>query len=220
VTFPTQGRPLPPGSEGQVSRTDGIAGPRRRLYSSPVRPPDFEIEITEQGWLDPDLDDDPADLCSHGDIRLEIGGHMIAPGDGEHSYTISTSALALLRTLESDHSPEHPVADRLALHCGMLEMLSCPIGIDWAVTHLGERVRLDDVVSRDDVEGTVHFPGLAVEIAESEYRRHIVAFAEKAKEPFDAGSPKTPAGEIDEELYAEFWREYNGRLSSALAALR
>jgi hypothetical protein len=116
-----------------------------------MSPPDFEIEITEQGWLDPDLDDDPADLCSHGDIRLVIGGRVIAPGD---------------------------------------------------------------------VDGTVDFPGLAVEIAESEYRRQIVAFAEKAKEPFDAGSPKTPAGEIDEELYAEFWREYNGRLSRALAVIR
>jgi hypothetical protein len=185
-----------------------------------MSPPDFEIEITEQGWLDPDLDDDPADLCSHGDLRLEIGGHVIVPGDGEHSYTISTSALALLRTLDSDHPPERPVVDPLVLHCGMLEMLSCPIGIDWAVTHLGERVRLDDVVTRDNVDGTVDFPGLAVEIAESKYRRQIVAFAEKAKEPFDAGSPKTPAGEIDEELYAEFWREYNGRLSRALAVTR
>jgi len=184
-----------------------------------MSPPDFEIEITEQGWIDPDLDDDPADLCSHGDIRLVIGGRMIVSGDGQHGYTISTSALALLRTLESDHSPEHTGRDRLVLHCGMLDMLSCPIGIDWAVTHLADRVRLDDVVRCDDIEGTVHFPGLAVVIGESEYRRHIVAFAEKAKDLFDAGTPKTPAGEVDEELYAEFWREYNERLARARAAL-
>jgi hypothetical protein len=180
--------------------------------------PDFKIEITEQGWIDPDVVDYPADLCSHGDICLEIGGQVIAPGDGEHWYTISTSALALLRTLEADHSREHPVADRLVLCCGMLLMVSCPIGIDWAVTHLGERVRLHDVVSRDNA-GTVEFTGLTVELAESEYRRQIVAFAEKAKEPF-ARSQKTPADDFDQELYTEFWREYDARLGRALAALQ
>jgi hypothetical protein len=172
----------------------------------------FEIEITRQGWLDADEDDLPGDLCSHGDVRLEIGGQVIVPGDGERSYTISTSALALLRTLESSHSPEHPVADALVLHCGMILMMSCPIGIDWAVTHLGEQVRLHDVVLCDEIGTTIDFPGLAVEIAESAYRRQIVAFAEKAKEPFDAASSKTPGDEIDRELYAKFWLEYDSLL--------
>jgi hypothetical protein len=183
-----------------------------------MKAPDFEIEITEQGWIDPDLDDDPADLCSHGGIRLVIGGRMIAPSDGQHGYTISTSALALLRTLEADHSPERTGRDRLVLHCGMIDMLSCPIGIDWGVTHLGDRVRLDDVVRCDDIDGTVHFPGLAVEIAESEYRRHVVAFAEKAKQPFARGR-KTPADDYEQKLYEEFWREYDERLARARAAL-
>jgi len=34
-----------------------------------MSPAAFEIEIAKQGWLDPDEDDAPADLCSHGDIR-------------------------------------------------------------------------------------------------------------------------------------------------------
>ena len=67
--------------------------------------PAFAIEITRQGWITSEADSVDRDLCSHGDIRLVIGGRVIAPGDGEGDYTISTSALALLRTLESDHSP-------------------------------------------------------------------------------------------------------------------
>ncbi|MDP9261738.1 MAG: hypothetical protein M3O89_07205 [Actinomycetota bacterium] len=74
----------------------------------------FEIEIITQGWTGSTEEDaERVDLCSHGDIRLTIGDCLIAPGDGEGDYTISTSALALLRTLESDHSPERPVAGSL-----------------------------------------------------------------------------------------------------------
>jgi hypothetical protein len=51
----------------------------------------FEIEITRQGWIDPDESDMPIDLCSHGDIRLEIGGQVIVSGEEEQWYTISTS---------------------------------------------------------------------------------------------------------------------------------
>src|SRR5262249_6774365 len=123
---------------------------------------------------------------------------------------------ALLRTLESGHSPEHPVAERLLLHCGMLLMLSCPSGIDWSVTHLGERVRLHDVVRYDgtDESGAVRFPGLMVELAEDEYRRQVVAFAEKAKEPFRT-TEKVFHDEVDRQDYDVFWQEYDGRLSRA-----
>ncbi|HXJ34844.1 MAG TPA: hypothetical protein VMS22_12495 [Candidatus Eisenbacteria bacterium] len=181
----------------------------------------FEIEIKRQGWIDPELEVAPADLCSHGDIRLEIGGQVIVSGEAEPGeladwWTISTSALALLRTLESDHSPDRRVADRLILHCGMIEMLTCPIGVDWSVTHLGGRVRLRDVARFDTVDETeaIRFPGLEVELAEDGYRLQVVAFAEKAKEPF-VGTEKTPADDYERQLYEEFWREYDGRLSRA-----
>lgn len=187
----------------------------RPLDFGPVSDSDFEIEIITQGWTGSTEEDaKTVDLCSHGDIRLTIGDCVIAPGDGEGDYTISTSVLALLRTLESDHSPERPVAGRLVLHCGMLMMLSCPIGIDWSVSHLGARVRLHDVVRYDSVDETqaAHFPGLAVELAEDDYRRQVVAFAEKAKRLFE-GVDKAFHDDSDRQEYDEFWREYDERLS-------
>jgi hypothetical protein len=184
----------------------------------------FEIEITRQGWIDPDESDMPGDFCSHGDIRLEIGSQVIVSGQEEHWYTISTSALALLRTLEADHSPERPVTDNdnLILHCGMLMMLSCPIGIEWSVTHSDDHVRLYDVVRRDSIVEAedVRFPGLAVELPLGEYRRKIAAFAAKAKEPFLTGSKKNPDDSYDEELYRAFWQEYDERLGRAETNLR
>jgi hypothetical protein len=181
----------------------------------------FEIEIAKQGWIDPDLDEAPADLCSHGDIRLQIGGRVIVSGKAEPGevadwWTISTSALALLRTLESDHLPHQRVADRLILHCGMIEMMTCPIGIDWSVKHLGGRVRLYDVARYDTVNeaAAVRFPGLEAEVSENEYRLEVVAFAEMAKQPF-VGAQKTPGDDYEQQLYQKFWREYDGRLNRA-----
>jgi hypothetical protein len=178
--------------------------------------PNFEIDITTQAWITSDANSVRSDLCSHGDIRLVIGGRVIAPGDGSGDYTISTSALALLRTLEANHSPGHPVADRLILHCGMIMMTSCPIGIDWSVAHVGGQARLFDVVRYDNVNEreAVHFPGLTVELSEDDYRRQVVAFAEKAKQPF-VGIEKVIEDDVDRELYDEFWQEYEERLSRA-----
>ena len=168
----------------------------------------FELEITEQGWLDvPDAA--RSDLCSHGDLRLVIGGRVIAAGDGSGDYAISTSALALLRTLESDHGRGHRVVPTsLVMHCGGLLMTSCPYGIDWSVSHRDGRVLLGDVVKNE----TERFQGLAVDISEDEYRRVIVAFAEKAKDPF-AAVEKTLDEEREE--YEAFWREFDERLGRA-----
>ena len=171
----------------------------------------FELEIVSQGWLDvPNAERD--DLCSHGDIRLVIGGRVIAAGDGSGDYTISTSALALLRTLESDHGRgPRVVTTALVMHCGMLSMISCPYGIDWAVTHRDGRVLLDDVV-KDETE---RFPDVAADLSEDEYRRAIVAFAEQAKEPF-----ATVEKALDDSTradYEAFWREYDERLGRATA---
>ena len=186
----------------------------------------FEIGIIKQAWIDPklELDEAPNDLCSHGDIRLEIGGQVIVSSEAEPGeevadwWTINTSALALLRTLESDHlPPDRRVADRLILHCGMIEMMNCGIGVDWSVRHLGGRVQLADVVRYDttnEAKGVVRFPGLVVEVREDEYRRAVAAFAEEAKQLF-VGREKTPSDEYEQQVYEEFWREYDERLNRA-----
>lgn len=173
----------------------------------------FELEITEQGWLEaPDWDPAREDLCSHGDLWLVIGGTVVAAGDGSGDYAISTSALALLRTLESDHGRgTRVVPTSLVMHCGGLTLGSCRYGIDWSVSHRDGRVQLTDVVKNE----TEPFPGLAVDLPEDEYRRAIVAFAEAAKEPF-RGIEKS-LDESTRSEYEAFWREYDDRLGRASA---
>ena len=125
-----------------------------------------------------------------------------------------------MRTLESDYSPqEGGFPERLIPHgCGAILMMSCPIGIDWSVSHIGGRVRLSDVVRYDstaDAEA-VRFPDVVVELPEDAYRRQIVTFAQKAKEPF-AGIKKDIPDEWDQEQYAQFWKEYEELLARAVS---
>jgi len=176
---------------------------------------DFEIEITEQRWITDEPESVRNDLCSHGDIRLVIGGRVIAPGDGRSDYTISTSALALLRTLELDYASDPRAETQLILCCGMILMTSCPIGIYWSVTHAGGRVRLTNVDLCEEIGSVRDFPGLSVDLPEDEYRRQIVAFAQKAKRPF-VGIEKVIERDWEQDLYGEFWREYDARLGGAI----
>jgi hypothetical protein len=179
----------------------------------------FEIEIIDQGWLEPGERYDPErqDLCTHGRVHLVIGGEMIADS-AEGEYGISEAALALLRTLESDHTQDSRVAERLITHgCGNLMWGSCPIGIDWTVEHLADgRVRLAEVLRYDTTSKTptVRFPEIETELQRAEYVRTVVAFAEHAKEPF-RGVTKEFSDEFDREEFENFWIEYEDRLRRA-----
>jgi hypothetical protein len=162
----------------------------------------FSIEVVEQGWIAPDAGDD--DLCSHGRIRLVIGGATILDGGPDSEVGISESALALLRTLDNDHTPSEPVAEQLILHgCGLILMLGCGIGVDWDVHHDGDQVHLSNV-RVDEGPGR----GIAATLIRSEYEGALLAFAGEATQPF-MGVTKRIADDFDRDSYQAFWGEYN-----------
>ena len=180
----------------------------------------FRIEVLQQGWLGDTAEAAADDLCSHGRLRITIGGQIVASGTEE--FGISETALALLRTLERDHSAANPVAGsfpgeaRLVYHgCGTMLMMGCPIGMDWQVEHLpGDRVRLSNVRRFDttnDAEA-VTFPGLEVEVDEVDYRRAVTRFAREAKQLF-TGISKTPQEDWDRQQYEQFWQEFDRLLA-------
>ena len=174
---------------------------------------DFHIDILRQGWLGDEPNAAAVDLCSHGRMRIVIGGQVVT--DGSEDYGVSETALALLRTLERDHSRGQPVAERLVFHgCGTMLMMGCPIGIDWSVQHLpGERVRISEVRRFDTTNDAkaVTFPELTVDLHESEYRRAVTRFATEAKRLF-AGVSKSIEDKWDRQQYDQFWQEYDGLL--------
>jgi hypothetical protein len=178
----------------------------------------FEIEILEQGWLGSTQTE--YDLCSHGRIRLVIGGQVIS--SGEEEYGISESALALLRTLNSNHSKTHPVAERLVFHgCGTLLMMGCPIGIDWNVTHTQEGVRLDNIIRFDTTneEQGIKYNGLEALLSGEDYRRRVFQFAIKARQLFQE-SPRSYYDDHDRQQFETFWAEYNALLEQRQEVIR
>jgi hypothetical protein len=176
-----------------------------------MKRPQLRIALLQQGWLagcSPEQD-----LCSHGGIKLVIGGEPITSGDED--YGVSESALALLRTLRQDHSLQRPVAQQLIFHgCGTMMMMGCPIGVDWEVSHKDGHVHISNVVRYDGTseKEVVRFLDIAIETSEEEYRREVTAFAKEAKKLF-VGVPKTFTDEYDRHEYEQFWSEYDLLLS-------
>ena len=171
----------------------------------------FEIEIIEQHWLEGCLPEQ--DLCSHGRIRLVIGGQVILSDD--QNFSVSESALALSRTLDTDNSPGDPVAERLIFHgCGTILMLGCPIGVDWTVRHVPGFVVIDDITRYEttDPSEALAFRGSPVAVPDEEYSQQIIAFATKAKQLFE-GVEKTFYSDFDREQYERFWREFDSLLA-------
>ena len=162
----------------------------------------FSIEIVEQGWIAPDAGDE--DLCSHGRIRLVIEDETILDGGPDVGVGVSETALALLRTLDSDHTRDAPVAERLVFHgCGMILMLGCYMGVDWEVHHDGDQVQLSKVCVDDGPAQNI-----ATTLTRNEYEGALLAFADEATQPF-RGVTKRVTGEFERDQYQAFWGEYN-----------
>ena len=124
--------------------------------------------------------DDPEDQCAHGKVAFEMDGmSLIKLEDGE--WTVSASALFLLRTLTADHTPEHPVAEGSSLFpcCGCnvwlcgdqypVMCMGCNEGIDTWIRHEGSLVHISagkssHVTSSDD--WSVAVKGFAKQIEE------------------------------------------------------
>ncbi|WP_366249168.1 hypothetical protein [Terribacillus aidingensis] len=84
----------------------------------------FNFKIETQYWLS----NEEEDLCSHGEIHLEVDGTVITQAGRGEEWGISESALALLRTLNADYISHPECEEGLILHgCGAMLMSGCPI---------------------------------------------------------------------------------------------
>ena len=90
-------------------------------------------------------EDDPADLCAHGDFEFRIDGDVLSDGSAGRGLTLSAAALYLLRTLSRSHTKGEPVGDHLFPCCGHamydlpdqgeVVIVGCSNGEDFEVDH-------------------------------------------------------------------------------------
>jgi len=191
-----------------------VSAARRPLQEVPERAR-FALRLISQKWLRDDFSQ--RDLCSHGKLRLEIGGQVLA--DGSEDLGISETALALLRTLERDHTTSSPVAERLVFHgCGTMLMMGCPIGVNWSVRHDGSAIQLDDVAvyPTTNERDVIALPDVAITLTLAEYRAQVLPFAEAARTFFLAAEPKTFDDDFGHERHVDFWGEFDDILDRHL----
>lgn len=162
----------------------------------------FHIDAGHFSWIN-GPEDDPCDLCLHGDAEAVIGGETFT-----YTCTVSAAALYLLKTLTQDHVSGEE--NQMLPCCGFsifadstlstVDIIGCPNGIDWSVFHEGDSVRL---VTQSGKETVVPI---------SDYKEEVFRFADKIETYYQSCAPKIlPEDETDRNGYIAFWNEWHRR---------
>lgn len=160
----------------------------------------FEIEIKDLHWLEGV--EEAEDPCLHGRLRVTIGA-MVWDDEG----CVSAGALQLLRSIHQDRSIGEPAGLQMLPCCGhgmfpgdlpdTVLIIGCGNGLDFAVTHEGDGVRLS-------AQGNT-----AVRVPQAVYRREVYAFADAVEARYTASTPKRlPEDDAQARGYRAFWREW------------
>jgi hypothetical protein len=169
------------------------------------------LQATNLHWIQ-GQGDDPHDLCAHSGVEFVVRGRaLVAPSDGD--WTVSASALYLLRTLTRQHTRDDRVGDHLFPCCGFcmydiegqedVVITGCPSGMDFEV------VRVGDVISLTDAGGDNH------PILFADWRQAVCAFSDAVQLFYAASAPKKPHDEDDARGFEKFLKEWSRRRSLA-----
>lgn len=166
---------------------------------------DIDLRATNLHWLE---ESDPfEDCCLHGAVYLRIGDTLLSDGN-DLSWTVSTAAFNLLKTLNENHE----LGDQRPLipHCGhtmwvvesepdSLYLGGCDIGIDWTIQHEPGKVLHKLGGDRN------------VETSPDVWRKAVCQFSDDVFEFFMTAWPKNITDEDDLkgfELFMSLWRQY------------
>ena len=165
----------------------------------------FSIELLKANWISET--DTQTDLCAHGQLKVVIGNEIIVDQNENSEWTISATALLLLRTLERNHTKENPVGDQLIPCCGHFLVFdndmdevyigSCPSGIDWELKHKNGTVTLKTE------------NGIETEIDFTHYKSQVLEFVDKVEKFYkDSIEKEIPKDDFDKTGYLQFWKEW------------
>jgi hypothetical protein len=163
----------------------------------------FDLKILDLHWIK--NEDDPNDLCAHGHVYLKIGDEVVSDkqtGD----WTLSSTALSLLRTIEKDYK-KNDNDNQLLPCCGhfiiaddkeeTVTIQGCDTGIDWTIVH---------------TKGTIEHiteKGERGIIKKEVYRQLIFDFADKVEQFYKESRPKLiPTDDFERKGYLTFWKEW------------
>jgi hypothetical protein len=163
----------------------------------------FDLKIIDLHWIK--NEDDPNDLCAHGHVYLKIGDEIVSDGE-TGDWTLSSTALSLMRTIEQDYK-KNDYDNQLLPCCGhfiiaddkeeTVTIQGCDTGINWTITHRNETVEHQT----DKGEKAI--------IKKGDYRKIVFSFADKVEQFYKDSQPKIiPTDDFDRKGYLTFWKEW------------
>ncbi len=170
----------------------------------------FCITWSNLGWIN-GPEDDPEDLCSHGEVTVHLGDEQLS-----YSCCTSAAALRMLRSLTEDHLMQDFLLGEQMLPCCGFNLYAdntlqnvfisgCPNGVDYEVRH------------QDDEVVIVTPAGNRYAVALELYCREVLYFARAVEDFYAHSRPKRlPEDELDRNGYLAFWNEWRRRMESAV----
>lgn len=170
---------------------------------------DLVLRPVGLSWIQ-GVDDDPSDLCAHGDYEFRIRGTTFCEGSGGRSLTLSAAAIYLMRTLERSHTKVDRPDGPLFPCCGFsfiepradgdVVMVGCPSGDDFEVVH-----------RKDEREVVLRSPdGVEEVVDEAEWRAAVFGFADQVSALYATSSAKVPHPD-DADGFRCFQKEWQRR---------
>lgn len=164
----------------------------------------FDIKILDLHWIN-DFDD-PNDLCAHGHIYLKIGD-LIVSDFNTGDWTLSSTALSLLRTIEKNYVKDN-YSNQLLPCCGYFFIADdkqdgviiqgCDTGIDWKIIQLNNS-NIKHIFDN----------GYEITIDKEIYKSKVLEFADQVEQFFKDSKPKIiPTDDFDRKGYLTFWKEW------------
>ena len=157
-------------------------------------------------WLNTD-DDSPGDLCAHSTVRFSIDGLDIVTPEDE--WTVSASAIYLLRTLDRDHTKNEPVGQHLFPCCGHsmydtadsndVLIVGCPNGIDATIEHINDNIR----ITADNGESRI--------VSKSEWKNAVLKFSAAIRKFYDSSVEKIPGDDVARDGFNKMMLEWERR---------
>ena len=162
----------------------------------------FRIDTERLHWIIDNGEDDPNDLCVHGQTIVKIGEEVF-----DYDATVSAAGLYLLRTLTEDHIvPEYnymlPCCGHWMYINGDISTVNiggCPNGVDWSVIHEGDKVKF---VTETGKETFMNI---------EDYKNEVFSFTDKIEAYYNGCLPKKPFDKHSSDGYTAFWNEWRRR---------
>ena len=157
-------------------------------------------------WLNT-TGDRPEDLCAHSKVRFTVDGlEIVAPDD---EWTVSASAIYLLRTLERNHTKDDPVGEHLFPCCGfsMYEVddsddvliVGCATGIDATIEHISDQVR----ITAESGESRT--------VPKSEWIQAVLQFSNSVRDFYESSAEKIASDDVARDGFNKMLLEWERR---------